>query len=73
MEILKGCGLGPKLRILLHRFGDDQVVVPKAGRYYGHPFRTEIGVTQGDSVSPIFFNVVVDAVVRSVLLEVCGF
>ena len=29
-------------------------------------------MTQGDSVSPIFFNVVMDAVVRSVLLEVCG-
>ena len=32
----------------------------------------EIGVTQGEPVSPTIFNIVVDAVVREVLLEICG-
>ena len=35
------------------------------------PFNTERGVTQGYPVSPTIFNIVVDAVVRAVLLEVC--
>ena len=42
----------------------------KIGRFYGQPFRTDRGVTQGDPVSPTVFNIVVDAVVRKVLLEV---
>ena len=34
MEVLKGYGLGPKLRRLKQRVWEDQAVVPKAGRYY---------------------------------------
>ena len=47
-------------------------MVPKEGRFYGKPSRTERGVTQGGPVSPTIFNIVVDAVVSAVLLEVCG-
>ena len=47
-------------------------MTPKAGKYFGGPFRTEGGVTQGDPVSPKIFNIVVDVLVRAVLLEVCG-
>ena len=43
-------------------------ITPKAGRYYGRTFRTEIGVTQEDPVSPTFFNIVVDTVLRAVLM-----
>ena len=45
-------------------------MVPKYGRYYRQTLRTDRGVTQGDPVSPTVFNIVVDAVVRKVLLEV---
>ena len=48
MYILRGYGLGPKLQRLIHRFWDEQVVVPKVGRLYGRPFRMERGVNQGD-------------------------
>ena len=47
-------------------------MVPKAGKYFRRPICTERGVTQGDPVSPTIFNIVVDAVVSEVLLEVCG-
>ena len=47
-------------------------MVPKAGKFYGRPFSTGRGVTQGDPVYPAIFNLVVDAVVRADLLEVCG-
>ena len=47
-------------------------MVPKAGKLFGRTFNTHRGVTQGDPSSPEIFNIVVDAVVMVVLLEVCG-
>ena len=72
MEILRGYGLVPKLQRLLQRYWDGQKVYPKAGKLFGCPFNTERRVTHGDPVSPTIFNIVVDAVVRSDVLEVCG-
>ena len=45
---------------------------PKSGKYYGRPFSTGIGVTQVYPVSPTLFNIIVDAVVRVALQEICG-
>ena len=56
---------------LLQRFVDYKVVVPKAERYYGHSFRTDIGVIQGDPVSPTVFNVMVDVVVSAIIMVLC--
>ena len=39
-------------------------MVARAGCYYGTGFKGERVVTQGDLLSPIIFNVVVDVVVR---------
>ena len=72
IDILRGYDLGLDLHRLLQWYWDEQVVVPKAGKLFGRTFGTEIGVTQGDPVSPTIFNIVVEAVVRAVLLEVCG-
>ena len=71
MYILRGYGLGPKLQRLIHRFWDDQVVVPKARRLYGRTFRIEIVANQGYLVSPAALKIVMDAMVREVLLEAC--
>ena len=54
MEILRGYGLGYNLKRLLHRFGYDQAVVTKTGRFYGRTYSTERGVTQG---SPGLYNI----------------
>ena len=35
MEILRGYGLGYNLQRILQRIGDEQVLVPKVGRFYG--------------------------------------
>ena len=48
------------------------VIGKKAGIFYGQPFKMGIGVTQGDTVSPAVFNIVVNAVVRALLVELCG-
>ena len=47
-------------------------MVTKGGKYYGQPFSTRRGVTQGDLVSPTLFNIIVDAVVRATLQEIFG-
>ena len=47
-------------------------MVPKAVKFFGQKFGTERVVTQWYPVSPIIINIVVYAVVREVLLEVCG-
>ena len=68
MEVLKGYGLGSKLKRLLQQFWEDQVVVPKAGWYYGRPLKMGGGVTQGYTLTPTLFNIVFGAVVRALLL-----
>ena len=64
LEILEGYGVGPRARELLRNYWHRLTMVAWAGGYYGTTFRGERGVTQGDPLSPIIFNVVVDAVVR---------
>ena len=65
MEIIRGYGLGPKLQQILQRYWYGQKVC-------GFPFSTGIGVTQGGAVYLTIFNIVVDAMIRGALLEVCG-
>ena len=72
MEILSGHGLGPNLQRILQPFCTEQAVVMKAGILFEWTFSTERGETQGDLVSITTFNIVVHAVVRAVMLEVCG-
>ena len=43
-------------------------MVPKARNYFEWLFQIERGVSKGCPVSPVIFNIVVDAVVRLVLL-----
>ena len=47
-------------------------MVSKSGKYYGRPFSTGRGVTQGDPVSSTLFNIIVYAVVRATLQGICG-
>ena len=64
LEILEGYGVGPQARKILHTYWQRLTMVARAGGYYGIDFRGDRGVTQGNPLSPIIFNVVVDAVVR---------
>ena len=71
-EILHGYGLGPRIQKLLQKYWNRKRVVPKSEKYYGRPFSTGRGVTQGDLVSLTLFNIRVDAVVRENLQDICG-
>ena len=64
LEILEGYGVGPNDRRLLTNYWRRLTMVARAGGYYGTAFGGERGVTQGDSLSPTIFNVVLDAVVQ---------
>jgi Reverse transcriptase (RNA-dependent DNA polymerase) len=57
--------VGPNIRNLLRNFWDGLQLVPHQSGFYGKPIPCNRGVTQGDPLSPMIFNIVVDAVVRS--------
>jgi exonuclease III len=65
LEILKGYGVGPKIRGILEQVWDADTMVPKQAGFYGKAFRACRGVRQGDIVSPTIFNIVADAVIRA--------
>jgi Reverse transcriptase (RNA-dependent DNA polymerase) len=64
MQILAGYGMGPNLRQFIQTIWDGDTLVPKSGGYFGMPLIAERGVRQGDIISPIIFNIVVDCVLR---------
>ena len=64
MEILEGYGVGPSTRRLLKTDWRRLTMVARAGGYYGEYSKGARGVTQGNTLSPTIFNVVVDAVGR---------
>lgn len=64
ITVLQAYGAGPHVCSILSNFWNQQLVVPRQNGFYGNPFRAERGVTQGDIISPMLFNIVVDFVVR---------
>ena len=70
LEILAGYGVGPNILGLLKFYWDNQRCVARTGNYHGSVFIPERGVTQGGIVSPVLFNVLVDAVVRKWFADV---
>ena len=64
LKILEGYGVGTRVLHLLRRYWERLQMVERLWMYYGLPFHGEIGVTQGDPLSPTIFNVVVVAVFR---------
>jgi ferredoxin len=45
---------------------EDSKVVPRLARCFGSEVSTERGVKQGDVTSPLFFNLMIDAILRAV-------
>jgi Reverse transcriptase (RNA-dependent DNA polymerase) len=63
LELLKQYGIRPNLLGALCNFWDGLMLVPCQGSFHGRPLRAAHGVTQGDPLSSIIFNIIVDAVV----------
>jgi hypothetical protein len=64
LSLLEAYGIGPHIHSIIQAVWDLETVVPKSGRCFGIPFPAWRGVRQGDIISPIIFNIIVDAVVR---------
>ena len=60
---------------LIRTLWDKAVLVCRASGYHGSPFSAKRGVTQGGSLSPTIFNIMVDAIVREWVrqMELAGF
>ena len=61
--LLEGYGVGPRMIRLVCGYWCDAIMVCWAAGYYGQAFKAGRGVTQGGTLSPKLFNIVVDAVV----------
>ena len=64
MKIMWGYGTVQNMAHLISHHWDNQKFVPKGRRFLWKAFVTGRWVTQGDPLSPMIFNIVVDAVVR---------
>ena len=64
MRILEGYGVGANIRRILATIWHGDTMIPRQAGYYGKAFKARRGVRQGDIVSPLIFNIMVDAVVR---------
>jgi hypothetical protein len=72
MAILKSYGVGERIGLLLENFWKHHHVIPRASGYHGRCFRSFRGVTQGDIVSPMIFNIVVDCLIQKWKAEDIG-
>jgi Reverse transcriptase (RNA-dependent DNA polymerase) len=64
LEILKGYGVGKNVLKFIETIWDWDEMTPKQAGFYGKPFKASRGVRQGDVLSPMIFNLVVDAIIR---------
>ena len=56
--------VGPNLRRYINNVWQKQHFVLRQAGFYSKPINVERGCTQGDTDSPIIFNIIVDAVLR---------
>ena len=64
LDLLKEYGVSPKIFRIIRTYRDRLAMVVNVGGYLGRSFKGYRGVTQGDPLSPMIFNVVVDAVIQ---------
>ena len=65
IRILEGYGVGQRLIRIIKNIWDGDTMVPKQAGYFWKPFRAKWGgVRQGDILSPMIFNIMMDAVIR---------
>ena len=64
IRILEGYGVGPRLIQIIKNIWEGDTMVTKQAGYFGRPFRAKRGVRLGDILSPMIFNIMMDAVIR---------
>lgn len=66
LHLLDIYGFGPRIKTIIEDYWKKPKEVVKKGSYYGRVFTPTRGVTQGDIISPILFNIIIDSVVRTI-------
>ena len=69
LQILKHYGIGKSTLDILKEYWNKQKCVIKNGRYYSMKFKPTEGVTQGDILSPTFFNIIVYSILKKIYVE----
>ena len=64
IDIMHKYGMGNKLINIISSYWKFQISVVKKGKFYGPYFIPTRGVTQGDIIYPIIFNIIVDSVIN---------
>ena len=72
LKILRAYGVGPNMRRLIEAFWDHAVLTCRANGNYSRPFKAGRGVTQGGTLSPKLFNILIDDIVREWLRHAAG-
>ena len=65
IHIMKKYGVGPNICRYVQNVWSNQSFLLRQSGFYSDPFQVERGCTQGDIDSPIIFNIIVDAVLRT--------
>ena len=63
-DTLTGYGVGPRKIRILRTYWDRPQMAEKVGGHYGPAFQSHRGVTQGDPLPPMIFNVAVDTFIK---------
>ena len=69
LQLLKHYGLGDTTLEIIKEYWRKQRCVIKNGKYYSKQFTPTEGVTQGDILSPTFFNIIVDSILKKLDVE----
>ena len=65
LKLLEKYGVGPNIRNYIHDIWDKQIFILRQAEFYSDPIEVDRGCTQGDVDSPIIFNIIIDAVLRT--------
>ena len=64
LELLAGYGFGPNVLRFLRRVWANACLALRQMGYHGLPISSERGIWQGDILSPLFLNIIVDCILR---------
>jgi len=64
LDVLAGYGFGPNMLRFLRRIWANALLALRQMGYHGCPISSERGIWQGDILSPMFLNILVDCILR---------